>query len=71
MANSGCYENQRPCSPVSRVDPLNLRLDRLEEKVTRVTDELGSDRPRRKGMARITEVIKPAKESLKERTSRP
>ena len=63
---------------IQRVESqLNLRLDRVEEQVTRMSDQLHSGRPqsdassRRKAMARITEVIKPAKESLKGRAPRP
>jgi hypothetical protein len=63
---------------IQRVESqVNLRLDRVEEQVIQVTDQLDSARPqsdassRRKGMARIAEVLKPAKEWPKEGTRRP
>ena len=53
---------------IQRVESqFNLRLDRVEEQVTQMSDELHSGRPgsdvssRRKAMARITEMIKPPK----------
>ena len=62
---------------IQRVEQLDNRLDRVEQRVIQVTDQLGSGRspsaarPGRKAVARIAEVIKPAKHSLKERTPRP
>ena len=63
---------------IQRVESqLDDRLDRVEQRVIQVTDQLGPGRspsavrPGRKAVARIAEVIKPAKDSLKERTPRP